>query len=297
MMTASILAAFLAAAAGPAGNAAASGAPASASPGDEKITLNLRDADLKNLLEKLATVIGVTPIIAPGVGGTVTMSVSAPIPEILRSLERDFQITIRVADGRMFVTKPSAPPQALDEDAADLRTRADSSLPRRPAAAIPKRFEGAVEFWSGTGPSVVYSLAAPAGAISIPGCPSGFLLFTTPGDRFDGLPGLILKGSSILPRQFEPALEEAVSAEVPGCAGPLFVRLRASNAGAVAPVPLTPFGEFRIEVRILEVGAEGETVLSEPRLQVAGGEAAAIQSGSARRSPAGLTLEQFLAAL
>ncbi len=309
MITAAILAAVLAAGTALAGDAASSAAPVSANAGDEKISLTLRDADLKNLLEKLATLMDVTPIIAPGVGGTVTMSVNAPVPEILRSLERDFQITIRVADGRMLVSKASSSPLPLDDDAADSRYLGDSTLPRRPAAAAPKRFEGAVEFTNGAGQAFVYSLVAP-GTISISGCPTGLLMFATPGDRFDGLPGLILKSEGAiprpanpgvtlkgdLPRLLSPSLGEAVSVDVPGCSAPLSVRLLGSNAGAVAPLPLPPFGQFRIQLQVLEVSGQGATVLSAPRLQVLGGEPAMIQSGTSRRSATGLVLGQTVQA-
>ena len=296
MITASILATFLALVTAPAGAAAAAGGPStSAAASDEKISLNLKDADITKVLENFATLLGVTPIIAPGVSGTVTMEASASVSSFLRDFERDFQIKIRVVDGRMFVSRAAEPLLSIDDDAADLRYLANATLPRRPTAAAPKRFEGAIEIRTNAGGSTTFSLGF-AGGITVPGCKFGLAILPLPGDRFDGLPALVLTGDGILPRLLSPSLEETTSVEVSGCLGPLLVRLQPSNVGAVAPLPLTPFGEFRIQVQIVEVSGTEEKVLSAPRLHVVGGDPAAIQSGTGRRSPGGLSLSQTVQA-
>jgi hypothetical protein len=296
MITTPLLAALLAMAPVLPGGAAPTSAPhTAAAPADEKVTLNLKDADLTKVLENFATLIGVTPIIAPGVGGTVTLEAHASIPELLRDLERSFQITIRIADGRMFVSKAAEPPSRLDDDAADLRYLANVALPRRPTAAAPKRFDGDVEIRASAGESRIYSLAS-AGGVTIPGCPSGLAILPLPGDRFDGLPGLVLKGEGILPRVLSLSLDEFVPVELPGCPGPISLRLQPSSARAIAPVPLRAFGQFQIQLQILDVGAHGETVLSAPRVQVEGGEPATMQSGTTRRSSSGIALMQTVQA-
>ncbi len=281
MITAALLAAFLAT--GPASAADASSPEAAhpaADPADEKVTLNLRDADLANVLSNFATLLGVTPIIAPGVAGTVTMVANAPIRELLRTLERDFQITIRVADGRMLVSKAATSPPALDDEAADLRYLADRALPRRPAADAPKRFEGAVEIRTNAGEPSTYSLASPGG-VSIPGCKPGLAILPLPGDRFDGLPGLVIVGEGALPRVLSPSLQDFTVVDVAGCSGPLSLKLQTSRAGAVEPSALPTLGMFLVRAQILEVGPRGETVLSAPRMQVPGREPAMILSGTA----------------
>ena len=307
MITASILATLLAVVMPPAGAAAGAAAPVSAHAADEKITLNLRDADLKNLLEKLATLMDVTPIIASGIGGTVTMSVSAPVSEILRSLERDFQITIGIADGRMIVSKAASLPPALADDAVDANYLSDSRLARRAAAATPKRFEGAVELTTSTGEIRIYSLETDGG-IAIPGCPPGLAIFPLEGDRVDGLPGLVLKTEgalprphlpgivlkSDLPRVLSPTLEDIASVDVPGCSGPLSVRLVASRAGAIAPAPLSSVGQFIVQPRVIEVGPQEETVLLSPQIHVPGGHSAAITSKEDRSSSRGVSLFQTI---
>ena len=294
MIAASLLAALLATMPAGAKEPADAGAsPRTADPAGEKVTLSLRDAELTKVLENIATLMRVTPIIAPGVSGTVTMDTSAPIREILRDLEKSFHLTIRIADGRMNVSRSAVPMPSFDDEAADARYLADPALPRRPVAAVPRPFDGAVEIRTTTGEFLTYSLATPGG-ISVPGCKFGLSILSLAGDRFDGLPALVLMGDGILPRLLSPSLEETASAVLPGCPGPLSIRLSASSAGAAAPTPLPPFGDFQLQIQITEVSARGEDVLFAPRVQTHGGESAAMQSGSTRRTLAGLTLLQSI---
>lgn len=289
MITAALLGAFLATGSASAADVSSPAAPHTAAhAADEKVTLNLRDADLTNVLGNLATLLGVTPIIAPGVSGRVTMVANAPIRELLRSLEHDFQITIRIADGRMLVSRADTSTATLGDAAAERRYLSDQALPRRPAADAPKRFEGAVEIRTLTGETASYLLSAP-GRITVPGCKPGLAILPLPGDRFDGLPSLVLTEEDSLPRVLSPSLQESTVLDVPGCSASLSLKLRTPNGGAVAPEPLPPFGMFRFQLRVLEVGPGGETVLSAARVLVAGGEAAMVQSGSAPGSSTGVT--------
>ena len=296
MIAASLLAALLATAPAVAMEPANAGTSTrTADPANEEVTLSLRDADLTQVLEKFAMILGVTPIIAPGVSGTVTIDATATIREHLRDLERNSHLTIRIADGRMNVSRSAVPTPPLDDEAADARYLADPMLPRRPTSARAKTFDGAAEIRTTTGEYLTYSMATPGG-ISVPGCKFGLSIVPLPGDRFDGLPVLVLMGDGILPRLLSPSLEETASAVLPGCPGPLSIRLSASSAGAAAPAPLPPFGAFRLSLQIIEVNGQAENVLSAPRVQIAGGEAATIQSGSNRRSPAGAMLGQTIQA-
>jgi len=290
MIAASLLAALLATT--PAGAKDTEASPRTADPAGEKVTLSLRDAELTKVLENIATLMRVTPIIAPGVSGTVTMDTSAPIREILRDLEKSFHLTIRIADGRMNVSRSAVPMPSFDDEAADARYLADPALPRRPAAAVPRPYDGAAEIRTTTGEFLTYSLSTPGG-ISVPGCKFGLSILSLAGDRFDGLPALVLMGDGILPRLLSPSLDETASAVLPGCSGPLSIRLSPSSAGAAAPAPLPPFGDFQFQVQITEVSARGEEVLFAPRVQTRGGESASME-GSTRRSPAGPILLQSI---
>ena len=296
MIAATLLAALLATAPAVAKEPAdAEASVGTADPADEEVTLSLRDADLTQVLEKFAILLGVTPIIAPGVSGTVTIDTTASIREHLRDLEINSHLTIRIADGRMNVSRSAAPMAPLDDEAADTRYLTNPALPRKPAGAVPKPFDGAAEIRTSTGEFRAYSLAT-AGGISAPGCKSDLSFVPLPGDRFDGQPVLVLVGDGVLPRVLSPAREEWISVELPGCPGPLSIRLSASSSGAVSAAPLPPFGSFRLRLQIIEVSGQAENVLSAPRVQVAGGEAASIRSGSNRRSPAGATLGQTIQA-
>jgi hypothetical protein len=296
MIAAPLLAALLATAPAVAMEPADAGTSVrSSDPADEVVTLSLRDADITKVLEKFAIILGVTPIIAPGVSGTVTIDATASIREHLRDLERNSHLTIRIADGRMNVSRSAVPTPPLDDEAADARYLADQTLPRKPTSARPKPFDGAAEIRTTTGEVLTYSLATP-GRISVPGCKSGLSIVSLPGDRFDGLPVLVLMGDAILPRVLSPTRDEWTSGELPACPGPLSIRLSASSARAASAAPLPSFGIFRLSLQIIEVSGEAENVLSAPRVQVAGGEAATIQSGSNRRSPAGATLGQTIQA-
>lgn len=291
MIATPLFVALLAATPGLSGVAPASAA--AAVPTDEKITLSLKDADLTKLLENFATLLGVTPIIAPDVRGSVTMDAHASIGELLHKLERDFQLTIRVADGRMLVSKIAKAPPVLDDDAADQRYLSDASLSRRAAATPPKRFGGSIEFQTNAGAPRIYSLAR-SGEISIPGCPSGLAIFPLDHDGIDGLPALAIRAEGILPRILSPSLEETIPLEIPGCAGPLAVRLKPSNPGDLSAAPLPNFGEFVIQPQVTRVTIKGEEVLSAVRIQTLGGETAAVTSTSDRHTGSSLLLHQTI---
>lgn len=294
MIAVPLFVALLAATPGLSGVAAASAA--AAVPTDEKVTLSLKDADLTKLLENFATLLGMTPIIAHDVRGTVTMDAHASIAELLHNLERDFQLTIRVADGRMIVSKAAGPPPDLDGDAADLRYLADTSFPRRATAMAPKRFGGSVEFRTTAGASRIYSLAR-SGGLSIPGCPSGVAMFPLDEDGIDGFPALAVRAEGILPRILSPSLDETALLEIPGCSGPVSVRLQPSNPGDLSAAPLPNFGEFVIQPYFIAVtikGEEAEEALSAPRIQTLGGETAAVTSTSDRDTGSSLLLHETI---
>lgn len=287
----------------PAAGPEASGSPSAASgalaPLDEKITLNLRKADLGQVLERLATLLGKTLILQPGIEGTVTLEArETPVSEVLAGLQASQALSIRLQGDRMFVTKAGEKlrvgPGKPDESGLDVAFTADTSLPRRLVSDKPKRSGGFFEFRDeGAGGSAVWEVGDTPGTVTLPGCAGPIPVSLLPGDAFDGIPSVVFgpaRGTRTLARIVAPG----ASFRLPECSAPLTLKALAPREGVPKAVPVSQVGQFQLTAQILEAGADGDMVLAAPRIALAAGEVGTVQSGSQRAASTGLPLIQAI---
>lgn len=261
---------------------------------DEKITLNLQKADLGQVLERLATLLGKTLILQPGVEGTVTLEVrETSVSDVLSGLQASHALSIRLEGDRMYVKKvgekTSQGAGKPDAEALDRAFLLDTSLPRRPSAAKPKRFDGSFEFRDDAGGSAIWEIGTTLGTVTLPGCARPIPVSLFPGDAFDGIPRVVLgpaRGAAALARIVAPGAR----VRLPDCQAPLTLRALDSRERASKAAPLLPAGQYQLTAQILEAGAGGDEVLSAPHLQLAGGEVGTIQSGSRESAASGALL-------
>lgn len=287
----------------PAAEPGASGSPSAASGTQaalgERITLNLRKADLGQVLERLATLLGKTLILQPGIEGTVTLDArETPVSEVIAGLEASHALSIRLQGDRMFVTKAGEKlrvgPGKPDENGLDVAFLADASLPRRLASDKPKRSGGFFEFRDeGTGGSATWEVGDTLGTVTLPGCAGPIPVSLLPGDSFDGIPRVVFGpagGAPALARIVAPGASFRLSE----CSAPLTLEALGPREGVPKAVPLAQAGQVRLTAEIIEAGADGDTVLAAPRIAVSVGEVGTIQSGSQRAAPTGVLLTQAI---
>jgi hypothetical protein len=266
---------------------------------DEKITLNLKEADLGQVLERLATLLGKTLILQPGIEGTVTVEArETPVSDVIAGLQASHGLSILFKGEYLYVSKAgerlrvgSGKP---DEEGLNVAYFADKSLPRRLASDKPRRFNGAFEFREeGTGGVAAWEIGDTPGTITLPGCAGPIPVSVLPGDAFDGVPRVV----------FGPALGAAALARIvapgarfrlPECSGPLALMALDSRDGVPKAVPLPQAGQVRISARILEAGASGDEVLAAPSIQLAVGDVGTVESGSQNEARSGASLRQAI---
>lgn len=284
----------------PAAEPEASGAPPPASGPrahlDERVTLNLKEADLGQVLERLATLLGKTLILQPGIEGTVTLEArESRVSDVIAGLQTSHALSIRLDGERMYVTKAGerarTGPEKPDDEALDRAFLSDGSLPRRPAAEKPKHFDGSFEFREeGSGGSTVWEIGSLA-TVTLPGCSVPLPVMLIPGDTFDGIPRVVFgpaRGTAALARIVAPG----ASFRLPECSAPLTLKALGSRDGASKAVPASQAGQYLLTVQILEAGAGGDEVLFAPRIQLAAGAAGTLQSGSPETAAAGVLLDR-----
>lgn len=286
----------------PAAGPAASGAPPAATGTralrDEKITLNLKDADLGQVLERLATLLGTTLILQPGIEGTVTLEArETSVSEVIAGLQTSHALSILFKGEFLYVSKAGEKlrvPGKPDEEGLNVAYLADKSLPRRLASEKPKRFSGAFAFREeGTGNVVSWDIGDTPGTVTLPWCAGPIPVSLLPGDAFDGIPRVV----------FGPARSDSAPARIvapgavfrlPACSSPLALTALDSRDGVPKAVPLSLTGQFQLSAKIVEAGPDGDEVLAAPRIQLAAGEAGTIQSGSQYETRSGAPLNQAI---
>jgi hypothetical protein len=257
---------------------------------DEKITLSLKEADLGQVLDRLATLLGKTLILQPGIGGRVTLEIrETKVADVLAALEADHGLTVKLEGDRMYVTRAAekAPAGAgnPDADTLDRAFLADDALPRRPASETPPQFEGAFGFRGEAGArAAAWDIGGSLGTLALPGCSSEVAAVRLPGDLFDGVPRVALAPAGArLARIVAPG----GNVRLPDCAGSFTLEALTSPEGASTPAPAARGGVLRLGVEVLEASAGGDEVLAAPHLRLAAGEVGTMQSGSRRPGGAG----------
>ncbi|HEV8267088.1 MAG TPA: hypothetical protein VGR00_02595 [Thermoanaerobaculia bacterium] len=263
--------------------ASAAGPNAAVSPAkshlDEKVSLELKDANLLDTLEKVAELLGVTLIADPGVDGAVTLDVrDLPLRGVLERLQKEHGIAISVEKDRMLVRRsrgdsPRALPSAGASASAPPGAASNPPLPRRPTSEKPKsRFVAAVEVRSPDGASLVFSLGRGAAAMKAPGCAEDIFMTEFGSDPFDGRTQAIVR----LMSEGKRKASRVVSLDPIG-ADPVFLGLGScrlafaeterrpealeSTANAV------PRAQYMVSVELREVTETDEKDLSSPRVQ------------------------------
>lgn len=247
---------------------------------DDRVTLNLADASLKDVLQRVAELLGVTPIFYPGLESlkSVTLDVrSLPIRDILHELEKSHGLSILVTNDRMVVSRAGAAGrfrlEKLDDEAFDREILADASLPQRKQGPPPRPPRRLMEFRSaGPGqPSAVLLLESRPHRVTLPGCSGPTTLIALPRDSFDGIRRLAIKNESsggppariVTPGQRDG--EPGRPFRLPECAFDLTVAEGGSVGEPAAAVPpVASAGTYLVTLRLIEVGNYGETAWAGP---------------------------------
>jgi hypothetical protein len=270
-----LLAVALSAEPAPAADGASLPPNANPVPLDVPVTLGLKDAALVDLLEKMADLLGVTPIFEPGLSRRVSLDLKeVPVSKALEMIERAGRVQIVIRGRVMRVRSTEGARAPADPVAAPSRVRPG--------------FGDVARFWrDGTGERPVDVRIPPyVGKVELPGC-DGPVTIARLGPWNDGAYGLALSvrpgGSArATARILDGALAEGAKVLLPGCDG----RLVVAAGDASAPAPLEPKavekGETAVaKMSVLEVTEEGEESVSEPRVAFHAGAGWSVRTGFA----------------
>ena len=259
---------------------------------EQRITLQLKDADLRNVLEKMAALLDATPIIEPGAvdGSKVSIEVhDTPVVKIFQMLAKSHDLSI-VLDGKsLLVSKISAQPRkASDDQISDRDLLADGSLPRRREEPPPSRGPHIEIRPDGPGRiSSVWSIRG-IGQITLPGCTGPILVAPLGSDAFDGLPRLAFPSSDLERFSAGRIARAEAPFRIPEC--PFDLTFTTADGAAQEPGNGRAQGQgmFLMKTRLLEVSPTAEDhVLSAPKVASPVGAAATIRTGwrTAQGSP------------
>ncbi len=250
------------------------------------LTLQIRGASLPAVLEQIAVLLDVTPILEPGLDGApVTLDLrGTTIEKALSLVQASAGVTIRFANGRMLVAgRPGAD-----------RGGAPSPLPsrlasERPAPAVPylvpvPRTEG----------SAAERYLLEDGDVALPGCEAAVRVASLSGDPFDGRTRVAFHELAAPFRSRAARIAAASPADAPatetlwlgGCSRGFQLRSFAPGGAPSSTVPLAAARPPRervpwlVRMRLLEVDAAGEAVLSAPTVAAPANLLASIRSRS-----------------
>ena len=249
---------------------------------DVPITLTLKDASVVDVLEKLADLLGVTPILDPRVGGTVSIDVrNLPISKALELVERAARVDVTVS-ARLLRVRATADPGSPGPAPA----------PATPDAA-PRALGGAVRFWlDGAGePPVTVRVPGHVGRFDIPGC-AGPVTVGRLGAYGGRTVGIALAsadpaGGPARGRILGEAAIDGAKVLLPGCDGRLVAEVGDPLPGATVTEPVrVPRGEsLVVTMRLLELTEEKEEALAEPRIQFPPDGSFTVKSGFTAGAP------------
>lgn len=267
--------------------------PVAANPAnlDVPITLKLHDASVVDVLEKLADLLGVTPIIDSGVGGQVSFDVrELPISKALEMIEAAAKVDITVSAKLLRVRA-----KATSHPTGTVSAPAKSNPP-------PRRIGEALRFWldGAEAPPVTVHVPDYVGRFELPGCTGpvtvgrlgvyggrtvGVALASTdpPGGRATGriLGETAIDGTKVL---------------LPGCDGRLVVEVGDPQPGTsmTEPVRVAKGEPLVVTMRLLELTDEAEESLSEPTIVFQADGSFCVKSGFTAGSTGSLSQETEL---
>lgn len=270
-----LLAAALAGAPGP--GADRPSLPSGANPAnlDVPVTLNLKEAALVDVLEKLADLLGVTPILDPGLARSLSLDLRGiPASKALAAIEKAADVEI-VLKGKV------------------MRVRSRGGQRPTPAglAARPRwtpGFGDVARFWRVGAEEQAVSVRVPSfvGRVELPGC-EGPVTIARLGPWNKAAWGLALavkstSGGRATARILDGAAAEGTTVLLPGCDGKLVVAAGdASVPGTLEPTSVEERESVVATMRVLEVTEDGEETVAEPRVQFSTGAGWSFRSGFA----------------
>lgn len=275
MIASLLLATSLAGAPGP--GADRPSLPSGANPAglDVPVTLSLRDAALVDVLEKLADLLGVTPIFEPGLSRRLTLELrEVPASKALEAVKQAAGVDIALKGRVMRVS-----------------SRGGERSASAGAAAPPRwtpGFGDVVRFWRAGAEEQAVSVRVPSwvGRIELPGCEGPVTIARLgPWNRAAWGLALAVKSSSggrATARILDGAAAEGMTVLLPGCDGNLVVAAGGAPApGTREPASVEPREPVIATIRVLEVTEEGEESVAEPRVQFSTGAGWSVKSGFA----------------
>lgn len=237
--------------------------PVAANPAslDVPITLHLKDSSLVDLLEKMADLLGVTPILEPGLAGLVNLDLDeTPLSKALAEIERQTGTEITIS-GRAL--------RARWKDGAQTAGVTPASIQPRPGAV-----GEVLRFWmEGAEDSpLVVRVPAYVGRIDLPGCrePVTIAPLGPFGGKAYGVAMASRDGENGRPmaRILYGAAAEGRKLLLPGCDAKLVAE--GGDVGAatdtVEPRRVDKGESLVAAIRLLEVTEEREEILSAPKI-------------------------------
>lgn len=231
---------------------------------DLRISLKLENTAVADVLEKIADLLGVTPILEPGVGGRLSLDVrDLPISKALEMVEAAAKVDITVSARLLKArTKDRA------NTAGTVAARVKPEAPRR-------KLGEALRFWlDGAGtPPVTVQIPAYVGRFDLPGC-AGPVTVGALGAYGGRAVSVALSaagpsGGSATARILGEAAIDGTKLLLPGCDGRLVVEVGDSSPGAtmIAPVRVPKGEPLEVAMSLLEVTDESEETLAAPKIQ------------------------------
>lgn len=225
---------------------------------DVPIALQLKDASVVDVLEKLADLLEVTPILDPGVGGRVSVDIpNVPLRKALEMIGQAANVDVTVTSKVLRV-----------------RAKAAGAAPPPTTAPVPAPLGGALRFWlDGTGePPVTVRVPDFVGRVDVPGCAEPVTVGRL-GAYGGATVGVAIaavdrSGGGAKGRILGEAAASGTKVWLAGCDPRLLVEVGDPLPGAVVKEPLrVPKPEpLVLTMKLLERTEDGEESLSEPRV-------------------------------
>lgn len=230
---------------------------------DLPIALQLKDASVVDVLEKIADLLGVTPILDPAVGGRFSVEISnMPLRKALEMIGQAANVDVTVSS-KVLRVRAKGGAKASGPVAASATTTSD-----------PAPLGGVLRFWlDGAGaPPLAVRVPDFVGRVELPGC-AGPVTLGRLGAQAGATVGVAVAtaGSRGVDAKGRILGESAVSGTrmgLSGCDGRLLVEVGDPLPGAVVTEPVRiPGGEqLVLTLRLLELTEKSEETFSEPRV-------------------------------
>lgn len=274
MIASFLLAVVLAGAPGPEPASPQASVPPASSRLDAPITLHLKDSSLVDLLEKMADLLGVTPILEPGLAGRVSLDLEqTPLAKAFVEIGRQTGVEIALS-GKVL--------RARWKDGA----RAAGASPS-PSSAPAEAVGEVLRFWMEGGEDRPVTVRVPTyvGRIGLAGCrePVTIAPLGPYGGKAYGVALASRDGENGRPmaRILYGSAAEGRKLLLPGCDAKLVAEGGDAGAatGVVEPLRVDKGEPLVATIRLLEVTEEREEALSEPKVAFLADAGWSVRSG------------------